>query len=271
MSLSALAVFCLSSALAAQPAAYYMELKQEQLIKRPQTIVVSPQYKVAIQFPEEITGFTPMIIRMDDYKLSLMENHKILFIDTFVKKGNGDLMVTLGDDRVLMFHIVVKNQPSGTRVYKVLDDAGDAPETADAALSSVATSAQAAASALDVSILSSSAQDGTSSTQAAVASELSAQQNTDGTVTVKYTLENRNNFSLWVQPTKLALFDLAGHQVPIKHTRAPSRLTLSPKKTLSGEFTFLKKTDDLEYNLKWPFKNVSTPESYVFEKVVIVE
>lgn len=148
LTLSSLA---LSVPAAAQTRQYTVEVTLDQLARAPKVITVSPAYQVVLRFPMPISGLSVQTERQKNYKITPMQNRQVFFIDAKVKSGEADMYAVLPDTSILPFRLVIKNQPAGTRVYRVLGEGevaqGGTPPTATGGTAAGGRAATPAASA----------------------------------------------------------------------------------------------------------------------------
>ncbi|WP_415785948.1 hypothetical protein [Deinococcus saxicola] len=141
----------LADAQSSQPkSAYYQTISIDGVLKsKPAIIYVSPKYQVTLMVNgREITGVSLELSKQKLFSVTLAENHRMIFLDTLTSRGQADLNLILDDEQVLPVHLMVKDSPTGTRIYtfETADDTGEAdvpaPAPAPAAKSPV-TSAPA--------------------------------------------------------------------------------------------------------------------------------
>lgn len=118
----ALSSLPLSVPAAAQTQQYTVEVTLDQLARAPKVITVSPAYQVVLRFPLPISGLSVQTEKQKDYKITPMQNRQVFFIDAKVKSGEADMYAVMPDTSILPFRLVIKNQPAGTRVYRVLGE-----------------------------------------------------------------------------------------------------------------------------------------------------
>lgn len=139
LTLSSLA---LSAPAAAQTQQYTVEVTLDQLARAPKVITVSPAYQVVLRFPMPISGLSVQTERQKDYKITPMQNRQVFFIDAKVKSGEADMYAVLPDTSILPFRLVIKNQPAGTRVYRVLGE-GEVAQNSGGTVAATNTTPQA--------------------------------------------------------------------------------------------------------------------------------
>lgn len=100
-------------------APYYQTISIDTVLKtKPAVIYVSPKYQVTIKVNgREITGVSLELAKQKLFSVTLAENRKMIFLDALATKGGADLNLILDDEEVLPIHLIVKDQPSGTRIY----------------------------------------------------------------------------------------------------------------------------------------------------------
>lgn len=98
---------------------YYQTISIDTVLKtKPAVIYVSPKYQVTIKINgREITGVSLELSKQKLFSVTLAENRRMIFLDAMSAKGGADLNLILDDEEVLPVHLIVKDQPSGTRIY----------------------------------------------------------------------------------------------------------------------------------------------------------
>ncbi|MBB5366249.1 hypothetical protein [Deinococcus humi] len=98
---------------------YYQTISIDAVLKtKPAVIYVSPKYQVTIKINgREITGVSLELSKQKLFSVTLAENRRMIFLDAMSAKGGADLNLILDDEEVLPVHLIVKDQPSGTRIY----------------------------------------------------------------------------------------------------------------------------------------------------------
>jgi hypothetical protein len=98
---------------------YYQTISIDTVLKtKPAVIYVSPKYQVTIKVGgRAITGISLELSKQKMFSVTLAENRRMIFLDALSAKGGADLNLILDDEEVLPVHLIVKDQPSGTRIY----------------------------------------------------------------------------------------------------------------------------------------------------------
>ena len=116
----------------APQSAYYQTITVDSVLKsKPALVYVSPKYQVTIMVNgREVTGVSLELSKQKNFNVTLADNHHMIFLDTLTNKGGADLNLILDDEQVLPLHLMVRDVPSGTRIYTF--ETASETETADA-------------------------------------------------------------------------------------------------------------------------------------------
>lgn len=130
------------------PSSYYQTISIDTVLKtKPAVIYVSPKYQVTIKIGgREITGVSLELSKQKMFSVTLAENRRMIFLDALSAKGGADLNLILDDEEVLPVHLIVKDQPSGTRIY-TFEGGQSGDEEIDASPAPASTPASSAAPA----------------------------------------------------------------------------------------------------------------------------
>lgn len=116
--------------------AYYQTISIDGVLKtKPAIIYVSPKYQVTLMVNgREITGVSLELSKQKMFSVTLAENHRMIFLDTLTSRGQADLNLILDDEQVLPVHLMIKDSPTGTRIYtfETADDTEEADVPAPA-------------------------------------------------------------------------------------------------------------------------------------------
>ena len=124
---------------------YYQTISIDGVLKsKPAIVYVSPKYQVTILVNgREITGVSLELSKQKLFSVTLADNHRMIFLDTLTSKGQADLNLILDDEQVLPLHLMVKDSPTGTRIYTFESSGGtenaDAPTVTPTAVPAPAT------------------------------------------------------------------------------------------------------------------------------------
>ena len=116
----------------AQATNYYQKIAIDTVLKtKPAVVYVSPKYQVTLVVSgREVTGVSLELSKQKLFSVTLADNHHMIFLDTLTNKGGADLNLILDDETILPIHLMVKDVPSGTRIYTFTDADESAPEMA---------------------------------------------------------------------------------------------------------------------------------------------
>lgn len=114
-----------------QNPSYYQTISIDGVLKtKPALITVSPKYQVTIVVKgREITGVSLELSKQKLFSVTLADNHRMIFLDTLTNKGGADLNLILDDEQVLPVHLMVKDSPTGTRIFTF--ESSDGTDEAD--------------------------------------------------------------------------------------------------------------------------------------------
>lgn len=98
---------------------YYQTISIDGVLRtKPAIIYVSPKYQVTLMVNgREITGVSLELSKQKLFSVTLADNHRMIFLDTLTSRGQADLNLILDDEQVLPVHLMVKDSPTGTRIY----------------------------------------------------------------------------------------------------------------------------------------------------------
>lgn len=116
----------------AQATNYYQKIAIDTVLKtKPAVVYVSPKYQVTLVVSgREVTGVSLELSKQKLFSVTLADNHHMIFLDTLTNKGGADLNLILDDETILPIHLMVKDVPSGTRIYTFTDTDESVPEMA---------------------------------------------------------------------------------------------------------------------------------------------
>lgn len=123
---------------------YYQTISIDSVLRtKPAIIYVSSKYQVTLMVNgREITGVSLELSKQKLFSVTLAENHRMIFLDSLTSRGQADLNLVLDDEQVLPVHLIVRDVPTGTRIYtfETADETEEAEAPAPAAKPPVAAS-----------------------------------------------------------------------------------------------------------------------------------